>query len=449
MKYDFCLVASWSEQSQKQLVLWGRELENRGYTVAIVSPSPSKLLFKSELHTFVLSDLGNSNELSSVEAVESRYGIPSVDHLIFTERQFYQLSRSEALSRTVNIANSYHDLFAEHSFKYTFQGRGPEIHKLLAHYITEHENGVSIWAEFSPFDDTYALTTSLDGRWDNYQTIPYEDIPGAEREATHQHIKQFREERRFYAKNDDGDGSGAMESVISKAIESAKNIIGRTRPGQLRDQIRQEAHLELNRRVTDYLLPTVEESRQLCRDTKYVFFPLQYPIESRLTVFSPQFYNQLYLVEYLGRILPSSTQLFVKGHPHHPGHPAPERMRRVAKNDQITFLHYDMHAHETIEHAEAIVVVNNTIGYESIYYQKPLLALGTPTYADTPAVTQVPSLADLPEILSEKISTTVQEETTVESIYSLQETSWDGNTADYSAENVQTVVDSIVTFCGE
>jgi flagellar basal body rod protein FlgB len=165
-----------------------------------------------------------------------------------------------------------------------------------------------------------------------------------------------------------------------------------------------------------------------------------------LTVFSPQFFDQLYLVEYLARILPSSVELIVKAHPHHPGRPTPGAMRQLTNNERITFLHYDTHAHEVIEQAEAVVVVNNTIGYESIYFQKPLIALGNLAYADTPAVTKVDALEDLPAVLSETISTTVSEETAVESIYSLQETTWDGNTVSYDPENVQTLVDSIQEF---
>lgn len=452
MQYDFCLIASWSKQSQRQLITWGTELEARGYTVAVVSPSESKLLSETDLATFVLREFEDSvDDFPSVETIESRYEIPSIDHITFSEQQYYDLTRSEALSRAVRLAASFEKLFSKHEFEYTFQGRGPEIHRLLGHYMTEHRDKTSIWVEFSPFDDSFALTTSLDGRWDQYQTVPYEEISEQERKSTRQHIETFREERRFYTQDEDsGDESSRnTKQVIKQAIETIQSVIGRKRPGRLQDQIKQEASLELNRRVNDYLLPTVEESREFCEETSYVFFPLQYPIESRLTVFSPQFFDQLYLVEYLARILPSSVELFVKAHPHHPGRPASKAMRQLVKNDRITFLHYNTHSHEVIQNAEAIVVVNNTIGYESIYFQKPLIALGNPTYAETPAVTRVNALEDLPEVLKKNISTTVAEETTVESIYSLQETTWQGDTVSYESENIQTLVDSILNFLDE
>ena len=452
MEYDFCFIASWSKQSQRQLITWGTELEARGYTVAIVSPSYSKLLSETDLTTFVLKEFEDSvDEFPSVETIESRYEIPSLDHIIFSEQQYYDLTRSEALSRAVQLAASFEKLFSKHQFEYTFQGRGPEIHRLLGHYLTESIGKTSIWVEFSPFDDSFALTTSLKGRWDHYQTVLYEEISEQERKSTRQHIEAFREDRRFYAQNEGTSDENSRNTiqVVKQAIKTIQSVIGRKRPGRLQDQIKQEAVLELNRRVNDYLLPTVQESRELCKETNYVFFPLQYPIESRLTVFSPQFFDQLYLVEYLARILPSSVELFVKAHPHHPGRPAPKAMRQLVNNDRITFLHYNTHAHEIIQNAEAVVVVNNTIGYESIYFQKPLIALGDPTYAETPAVTKVDALENLPAVLKEHVSTTISEETTVESIYSLQKTTWRGDITSYDSENIHILVDSILEFLDE
>lgn len=451
MEYDFCLIASWSRQSQKQLIAWGTELEARDYTVAVVSPSSSKLLSECDLATFVLKEFEDTiNTFPSVETIESRYEITSLDHIVFTEQHYYTLTRSEALSRAVRVAASIEKIFSEHRFEYTLQTRGPEIHRLLSHYITESNDKNSIWIEFSPFENSFALTTSLDGRWAQYQTTPYEEISEKERESTRRHIEAFREERHFYTQDEDaGDGSQNFKTFIQGAIGTIQDIVGRNQPGRLQDQIKQEAVLKFNRLVNDYLLPTVEESRERCRESKYVFFPLQYPIESRLTVFSPQFFDQLYLVKYLARILPHSVDLFIKAHPNHPGRPSPKSIRQLGEDNRITFLHNNTHAHDVIQNAEAIVVVNNTIGYESIYLQKPLVALGNPTYAETPAVTKVEDLKNLQQVVQNRISTTVSEDAAIESIYSLQETVWRGDTASYEIENTQTMIDSILKFLHE
>jgi hypothetical protein len=339
-------------------------------------------------------------------------------------------------------------LFSDHSFEYTYQTRGPETHRLLAHYLTEHHGGTSIWGEFSPFDETFALTTALDGSWDEYRTIPYDEISETDRDTTRKHIEQFREAQRFYAHDDESTTSDAEDSGshINRVVDTARNLVTRTRPGRVRDQIAPALRLASNRRLNNYLLPSVEQSRQLVQSTEYVFFPLQYPIESRLTVFSPEFYDQSYLIAYLSRVLPSSIHLLVKGHPNHPGRPAPETIYKYSDKNQVKFLNHDLNAHEVIENSEAVIVVNNTVGFETIYHRKPLLTLGEPPYAETPAVTNVESLRKLPEKLSRTVSTTVPERAVIESIYSLQEASYPGDRASFEPDAVRTYVNSVVSF---
>lgn len=449
MEFDFCLVASWPELSHKQVIAWGEALEERGNDVAIITPASSPHLSKSSIRTFLLSDQWKEVDCGhSADTVESRYGIPSLDHLAFTERLYFNLSRSQALTRAVGLANTIDEVFSEHSFNYTFQVRGPELHRLLAHYVAKHRGTTSVWAGFSPFDDQYALSTSLYGSWDDYTTVPFNEMSAKEIEGTREHMAQFREDRRFYAHdNDTVESQGTTCGLpIGKIVETLQSVRNRTRPGKLHDQVLARLRLTANRRLNKYQLPTVEDSRQQCRENEYVFFPLQYPIESRLTMFSPEFYDQSYLVEYLSRILPTSVDLFVKGHPNHPGRPNPLKLRKLRRNSRVQFLNHNLNAHEVIENAAAVVVVNNTVGYEAIYYQKPLFALGDPPYAQTPAVKNVNSLSRLPELLSEHLSTTVSERTAVESIHSLQKASHAGNRMRNSSEAAGSLVDSLLQF---
>ena len=115
MEYDFCLISSWSEQSQRQVLKWGTELEQRGYTVAIISPSSSRLLSSSEIQTFLVTGEEATTDTKSVAEIESQYGIPSLDHLAFTERLYFRFSRAEAVTRARRLASSMGQLFDEHS----------------------------------------------------------------------------------------------------------------------------------------------------------------------------------------------------------------------------------------------------------------------------------------------------------------------------------------------
>jgi len=166
-------------------------------------------------------------------------------------------------------------------------------------------------------------------------------------------------------------------------------------------------------------------------------------------VFSPQFFRQEYLVEYLSRALPASVELFVKPHPNHPDRPSPRFVRSLSNDDRVQFLNPALNAHEVIEQAEGVVVTNNTVGYETLYYRKPLFTLGEAPYAATPAAIDVGDLGELPELFDEHISTHVPEQTTVESIFSLRQASYPGDRTGLDNEAVRTVVDSVEDFTAD
>jgi capsule polysaccharide export protein KpsC/LpsZ len=70
---------------------------------------------------------------------------------------------------------------------------------------------------------------------------------------------------------------------------------------------------------------------------------------------------------------------------------------------RIRFLNHDLNGHEVIENARVVVVIKNTVGFETIYHRKPLVTLGEPPYGETPSVTNVESLRELPKELSPTI----------------------------------------------
>ncbi|MFB6197449.1 MAG: hypothetical protein ABEI52_04165, partial [Halobacteriaceae archaeon] len=201
-----------------------------------------------------------------------------------------------------------------------------------------------------------------------------------------------------------------------------------------------------------FLLPTRSESRKRCENDRFVFFPLQYPIESRLTTISPEFFDQRFVIEYLARILPHDVHLFVKQHPNHVGYQSPKLLLEISNRHNVRFLHPDMNTHEVIENADLVTVINNTVGFEAIYHRVPLLVLGTAFYEQVPAATNVDDLSELPELIAENIGETTPEETTIESIYSLQKASipdlyWDVRKGKGRSEldgEIDEVVDVIV-----
>jgi hypothetical protein len=271
-------------------------------------------------------------------------------------------------------------------------------------------------------------------------------IPAEKRVKVRNHLHEFVEQKRFYAHGSDDNGGQSGDTLSRRLGKAASTVLFRNRPGKSLDQAVAEAALKTRAMVNARLSPSVSQSRARCEQSSYVFFPLQYPLESRMTLYSPQFYRQSQLIEFLARTLPSSVELFVKGHPNHPGRPSPRAIRQLSQEGRVRFLNPNLSAHEVIANAEGVVVTNNTVGFETIYHRKPLFTLGRPFYAETPAAIPVNDLSELHCLFAEHLSTEVSEERAISSIYSLREASFDGDRTSYEVRKVREVVDSILQF---
>jgi hypothetical protein len=444
MEFDFCLVASWGETVHRQLFSWGKELTRRGYQVAILSPSDRDDAPR-DISFFSFSDLPEMEAVTREPAdIEREYDIPSFDQLVFTEQKYFHLSRETAVERGLKITNVLEQFLSDHTVHNTVQARGPEIHRMLMHHLTISAGGTSIWAGFSPFENTFGLRTTLDGTWDTYETVPYQEMDDDERERTRDHFESYLSERRSHRSP-----SESKTQVIPTIRSALSKAAGRERPGRLHDQVREELRLKGQRIVNKRLFPDADRSKRMCEKEQYLLFPLQYPIESRLTVFSPQFFRQEHLVEYFSRILPASVELFIKPHPNHPGRPGPKTVRKLQQHDRIRMIHPSLNIHTAIENSAGVIVTNNTVGFQTLYYQKPLFVLGNEFYAETPAAITPSNLGCLSESLSAHLFEEAPLSTVLSSIYSLRKASYPGNRADTSPEGAATIIDSIEQFCAD
>jgi capsule polysaccharide modification protein KpsS len=232
---------------------------------------------------------------------------------------------------------------------------------------------------------------------------------------------------------------------VSTAISSLRTILYATTPNNPYRYGAQKLTKGINRIINSQMVPSITESQKQCRTNRFVFFPLQYPYESRLTVFSPEFFDQSFLVEYLSRILPQGVKLFVKQHPNHIGKQSPVWIRRIENNDRVTVLNPSFNAHEAVDHAEGIVVTNNTVGFEALFYNTPLVVLGRSFYQDVPAAVHVTDLSTLPARLADALDQTITDSMVRSSIYSLREATYPGP-APHSDQRSATNIDAFQSF---
>jgi hypothetical protein len=91
----------------------------------------------------------------------------------------------------------------------------------------------------------------------------------------------------------------------------------------------------------------------------------------------------------------------------------------------VQFLNPELNTHYAIQHAEATIVTNNTVGFEALFYSSPLIILGHAFYSETPAAKTVGHIDSVAETLSTHIGTKITEEERLSSIYSLKNAVYD------------------------
>jgi len=128
----------------------------------------------------------------------------------------------------------------------------------------------------------------------------------------------------------------------------------------------------------------------------FLYYPLHVPGDMALTLRSPEYFDQLALIEYIARNLKSGQILAIKEHPALIGSMNCSRLLQLLKENQsIKLLNPEINNFEVLKSCSAVVSVNSKSGAEGALLGKAVFVLGDSFYKDAPIVSRVNSLKDL------------------------------------------------------
>ncbi len=137
----------------------------------------------------------------------------------------------------------------------------------------------------------------------------------------------------------------------------------------------------------------------------FVYFPFHVPGDVALTLRSPEYLDQLALVEYLVRMVPQPYKVAVKEHPAQIGAVPAGRLQQLLRQyDNLCVIPPGTNNYKVLGAAAAIVSINSKSGAEAGMLGKPVLVLGDAFYKDSPLVERVTSIQELPEQLSKALA---------------------------------------------
>ena len=116
-------------------------------------------------------------------------------------------------------------------------------------------------------------------------------------------------------------------------------------------------------------------------DMPFVFHPVHYVHDVQITVRARQWEDQLALLEHVASSLPYGYELAIKEHPFDPGGPALARLvGLLRRRPEIRLLDPSIHAHEVLRRCAAVTTINSTVGFEALYFRKPVVTFSHSPY---------------------------------------------------------------------
>lgn len=139
----------------------------------------------------------------------------------------------------------------------------------------------------------------------------------------------------------------------------------------------------------------------------FIYYPLHVPGDMALTIRSPQYLDQLALVDYLCRTLPDGTRLALKEHPAMVGALEADRMIALLKRyDNLALIPPTTNNYAVMRQARCVVTVNSKSGAEAGLLGKSVFVLGDAFYRAAPFALAVDAVTDLPPRLAALLDAT-------------------------------------------
>ncbi len=133
----------------------------------------------------------------------------------------------------------------------------------------------------------------------------------------------------------------------------------------------------------------------------FVYFPLHVPGDMALTLRSPEYLDQLALIEQILRLTPAGFDVVVKEHPAMIGACDGGRLIEMGRRyPQLKILPPTTNNYEVIKASRLVVSINSKSGMEALLLGKPIIVLGDAFYTSCPLVRRAENYLSLKDTVA-------------------------------------------------
>lgn len=233
--------------------------------------------------------------------------------------------------------------------------------------------------------------------------------------------------------------------LAQKALD--KYVLGKREEfGHIGGHVARHARMWLNHRLMAARYRPLPAAGQ-----RFVYYPLHVPADVALTIRSPQYVDQLALIDYLARIVPDTHEVLIKEHPALVGALRRERLVDLLRaRDNVRLLDPGINNYEVLRRADAVVTVNSKSGAEALLLGRAVVVLGDAFYSACRLVHRVAAAADLPAVLARVLDEPPALDRGAISAYfqDVWDASWPGELHVGGAENAEAFAASLQAYLG-
>lgn len=441
----------------------GSELESKGFQVKYI-PQADRGIIKSTFdkisHDQILSEYVDYEPRRSLSHLCEKYDIDNIRGFVFPQmvydRSYCTPShRQYWFSGTKTLDYDYYRSLLHQALDYLnklyesgnggvpLQWQGGEVLRRTLQRVADYHGYPSVRASASPVPGSVFLRSTERMNLPLIESASYEQMTTDQRQTAREFRNRVLNSTKYVISGSDSEPGSAYKDIQQKIrrILAYRSDIGSV----IINWFRRCVAKPLFANVAEQLYMTESESRRFINTNQYVFYPIQYFRESRVTMRAAEFYNQVWFIEYLSRSLPRGYQLVVKDHPEQIGSLPLSHVRAIRKYSSAVAP--NISGREIIEEASAVVVLNNTVGYEALLYEKPVVSVADAVYSDLKYTYHVNNLGELSDQLSMAISSGgLTESEIIEFTHGLLLSTYDGIWGNTSEENIVDFTNSVDCF---
>jgi len=454
-KQPIFLISTLAEYQTHFWLAIGKDLQHRGYECAYLSfdDRSTQRLRSRGFQVFSLPPNNPVIDVSDAAIAETmkKYGIDDLNYWFSHERMVFGIRDHRHLRRklmaTLRLADeACSSLFIAGKTPIMIQEIGGFL-SVVGTYFAAIKNRVDHWFiepaffrgrlffqrnSFSAPDIPPRLANTVSEEMDGYlkETIENSMIVVPQKDKHHY--------------------SSALRKILNRhnLHRLAGKMIGKYVMGNRYEFGYIQRHISIHLRMVLNSILLRKQYKTLDNIGRFIYYPLHVPADMALTLRSPQFLDQVALIDYLARTVPHPYKIVIKEHPAMIGAIHARRLCELLdRQDNLYLAAPSTNNYQILRAAEIVLSINSKAGAEAVLLGKPVLVLGDAFYTNAPFVQRVHCITDIPNILKDILHSGFKPNSIGE-VNRYFETVWQhsstGELYVTSPENILNVTDSLI-----